>query len=88
MLTLCAREHFILACVRVGAEMSHVSDVHHTQYVVACVAEVFFEHILHDVGAQIADVSVVVDGGTAGVHLHLALLVGNEFLSGAAEGVV
>ena len=88
VLTLSAREHFILAGVRVGAEVSHVGDIHHAQYVISRVAQVFFEHILHDVGAQVADMGVVVDGGTAGVHLHLALFMRDEFLSGAAESIV
>ena len=68
--------------------MTDVGDVHDAQNVIARVAQVFFKHILHDVGAQVADVCVVIDGGTAGVHTHLALLVRDEFLLYAAEGIV
>ena len=68
--------------------MTDVGDVHDAQYVIACVAQVFFQHILHDIGAQVADVGVVIDGRAAGIHLHLARLVGGELHAAVAEGVI
>ena len=43
-------------------------------------AQVLLQHILHDVGPEVADVGEVVHGGAAGVHLHMAGGVGLEFL--------
>ncbi len=68
--------------------MAHVGDVHHPQHVVAAVAQIFFQHILHDIGAQVADMGEMIDRGAAGIKLHLARLVGIEFLFFMGEGIV
>ena len=60
--------------------MAHVGDVHHPVHVVAQETEIFFQHVLHDVGAQVADMGKMVHGGAAGVHLHPARGVGLELL--------
>ena len=88
VLALGALEHFVLAGVGVGGEVSHVGDVHDAVDVVARKAEIFFEHILHDVGAQVADMRVVIHGGAAGVHVHLARCVRNKLLLGLSERII
>ena len=60
--------------------MPHVGDVHGALEVIAAVAQIAVQHVLHDIGAQIADVGKVVDGGATGVHGALARLMGDKFL--------
>ena len=78
VLTLGTLDHLILAGVGVGSQMAHVSDVHDTLNVIANITQGLFQHILHDVGPQIADVSIVIHGRAAGVHLHQLGIVGNK----------
>ena len=73
-------EHLILAGVRVGAEVSHVGDVHDPVDAVSGIAQEFLQHILHDIAAQVADMGEVVHRGAAGIHFHVAGGMGLEFL--------
>ena len=52
--------------------------MHNALDVVADVTQGLLQHVLHDVGAQVTDVCVVVDGRAAGVHLDQIGIVGNE----------
>ena len=88
VLPLGALEHLVFAGVRVGAEVAHVGDVHDPVHVVAGPAQEFLQHVLHDVGAQVADVGEVVHRGAAGVHLHPARGVGGELLFFMGSGIV
>ncbi len=88
VLPLGSLEHLILPGVGVGGQMAHVGDVHHPVHVVAVVAQEFFQHVLHDVGAQVADVGEVVHRGTAGVHLHMAGGVSGKFFLLVGGGIV
>ena len=88
VLPLGALEHLVLAGVRIGAQVAHVGDVHDPVHVVAAVAQEFLQHVLHDVGAQVADVGEVVYRGAAGVHLHAAGGVGPELLFLVGGGIV
>ena len=88
MLALRALQHLVLAGIGVAGEMSHIGDVHDPLYIVAAVPQVFFQHILHDVGAQIADMGKVVHGGAAGIHLHDVRVVGHKFLFFVAQTVI
>ena len=83
-----ALEHLVLAGVSVGAEVANVSDVHHPVHIIAGPAQEFFQHVLHDVGAQVADVGEVVHRGSAGVHLHVAGGVGLELLLLVGGGII
>lgn len=56
MLALGALEHLILALVGVGGQMADIRDVHYTLDVVAGVAQILLQNVLHDVAAEIADV--------------------------------
>ncbi len=88
VLPLGALEHLVLAGVRVGAQVAHVGDVHDPVHVIAAVAQELLQHVLHDVGAQVADVGEVVHRGAAGVHLHPAGGVGGELLFLVGGGIV
>ena len=88
VLPLRALEHLVLALVGVGGQVAHVRDVHHAVHVVAGVAQVLLQHVLHDVGAQVADVGKVVHRGAAGIHFHMAGGVGGEFSFLMGSGVV
>ena len=83
-----ALEHLVLAGVRVAGQVAHVGDVHHPVHVIAVVAQELLQHVLHDIGAQIADVGEVVHGGAAGVHLHVAGGVGLKGLLLVGGGII
>ena len=68
--------------------MANVGDVHDPLDVVAQVPQGLFQHILHDIGAQVADVGIVVHRGAAGVHFHQIGVVGNEQLLFMGQGIV
>ena len=80
MLPLCALEHLILAGVGIGSQVAHVGDIHDALDVVAQVAQALFQHVLHDIAAQVADMGVVVDRRAAGIHFHHVGVVGNKQL--------
>ena len=88
MLTLGALEHLVLALVGVGGQVAHIGDVHDAVHIVSGVAKVLLQHILHDIAAEVADVGKVVDGGAAGVHLHMAGGVGLELLFLVGGGII
>ena len=88
VLALGALEHLVLALIGIRGQVSHVGDVHDAVYVVARVAQVFLQHVLHDIGAQVTDVGEVVHRGTAGVHLHMAGGVGLELLFLVGGGII
>ena len=48
----------------------HVGEVHHAMDLEAAGFEMPLEEVLEDVGAEVADVGVVIDRRAAGVHLH------------------
>ena len=75
-----ALEHLVLSGICVRAQVSHVSDVHHPVHIVARPAQELLQHILHDIGAQVPDVSKVIHCRAAGVHLHMARGVGGKGL--------
>ena len=88
VLTLCALEHLILALVGVTGEMANVCDVHNAFYVIADIAQVLFEDVLHDIRAQIADMCVMIYRRAAGVHLYDVGMIGDEVLLFTACGVI
>ena len=63
--------HLVLAGVRVGGQVPHVGDVDDVVDLIAAVFEGAPQDILEDIGAQVADVLVVVHGRAAGVQADL-----------------
>ena len=88
VLPLGTLEHLVLALVSVGGQMPHVGDVHNAVHVVPGVAQILLQHVLHNVGAQVADMGEVVHRGAAGVHLHMAGGVGLELLFPMGGGII
>ena len=88
VLTLGALEHLVLALVGVGGQVAHVGDVHDAVHIIPGVAQILLQHVLHDVGAQVADVGEVIYGGAAGIHLHMAGGMGLEFILAMGGGIV
>ena len=88
VLTLRALDHLVLALIGVARQVADVGDVHDAVHAVARKTQVLFQHILHDVGAQVADVGKVVHGRAAGVHLHMAGRMGLEFFLFVGCGIV
>ena len=68
--------------------MADVGDVHDALDVIADIAQVLFEDVLHNIGAQIADVSKMIYRRAAGVHLNDVGMIGNEVLLFTACGVI
>ena len=64
-----------------------VGEVHHLGDAVAEVAQGPPQQVLEQEGAEVADVDVVVDRGSAGVDAHLAGNGGAEGLQPPAQGV-
>ena len=75
-----ALDHLILAGIRIGGQMTHIGNIHHPLHRVTQIAQALFQHILHNIGAQIADVRIVVYRGAAGVHLDQVGVIGYEQL--------
>ena len=88
VLPLCALEHLVLALVRVGGQVAHVGDVHHALEIIAGIAQIAVQNVLHNVGAQVADMGKVVHRGAAGVHLYDVGVVGDELLPFSGGGIV
>ena len=80
MLTLRALEHLILAGIRVTCQMADVRDVHGAAHIVAYVAQELFKHVLADIAAQVADMSKVVDGRAAGIHIDAVAVDRHELI--------
>jgi hypothetical protein len=65
-----AFHHFVFAVVVVVGEMPHIGDIHHVFHLVAQKFQAAAEQIFDDVGFQVADMGVIVHGGSAGIHFH------------------
>ena len=63
--------HLVLAGVRVGGQVPHVGDVDDVMDFIAAVFEGTPQDVFEDIGAQVADVLVVVHGRAAGVQADL-----------------
>ena len=88
VLPVSALEHLILALVSIRGQVAHVRDVHDTVDAVAGIAQELFQHVLHDIAAEVADVGEVIHRGAAGIHFHMARCVGGEFGFLMGGGVV
>ena len=60
--------------------MPHIGDVHHPIHLIALVPQKFLQHVLHQVGAQIADMGKMVHRGAAGIQPHFSRLVRDKGL--------
>ena len=74
-----ALEHFILSRVRVRGQMPHVGNIHDAVDTVSGVTEKLFQRVLTEIGPQIADMGIVIDGRAAGVHFHMSGGVRGKF---------
>ena len=83
-----ALEHLVLALICVGGQMADIRDIHNALHGIARVTEVFFQHILHDIAAQIADVCKVIDRRAAGIHFDQLRVIGDKFFLFVCSRVV
>ncbi|MPM45711.1 hypothetical protein SDC9_92402 [bioreactor metagenome] len=88
VLPLGTLEHLVFTGVRVAGQMAHIGDIHDTLDVVPGVPQILFQHVLHDIAAQVSDVGKVIDCGAAGVHFHDVGVIGFEFFFFVGGGVV
>ena len=77
-------QNTILAAVQ---QMAHVSQILDVEHVMLAVTQPANHHVEGDVGAGVADMRVVVDGGATDVHVDLALGQRFKGLFAAAEHV-
>ena len=68
--------------------MSHVRDIHDTFYIVAHITQCFFQHVLHDVATQIADMRVMIYRRSAGIHGNLSILMRNHRIDISCQCIV
>ena len=68
--------------------MPNVRYVHHTLHIIADIAQEFFEHILHDIGAEVADMRKTINGRAAGIHADLARLARHKLVHALCESVI
>ena len=66
----------------------HVGDVHYVLHFVSALAQKTIEKVDGYEGAEIADVAVVIDGWSAGVHADVVTVDRMEVLDLAGEGVI
>ena len=85
---LMAADRLILPGVGIAGQVANVGDVHHAENVVARPTQEFFQHVLHDIAAEVADVGEVIHGGAAGIHLDLAGLVSGKGINRVGDAVV
>ena len=74
-----ALEHLVLALIGIGGQMADVGDVHDALDRIPGVTQILFQHILHDIAAEVADMGKMIDRGAAGVHFDQFRVVGDEF---------
>ena len=79
VLPLGALEHLVLALIGIGGQMADVGDVHDALDRIPGVTQILFQHILHDIAAEVADMGKMIDRGAAGVHFDQFRVVGDEF---------
>ena len=60
--------HLVFARVGVGDEMAHVGHVHHVRHAITVPFEHASQRVLEQKRPVVADMLIVVDGGTARVH--------------------
>ena len=75
-----ALEHLVFALVRIGGQVSYIRDVHDALDRVSDITQILLQHVFHDIGAEIADVGIVIDRRAAGVHLDDVRMVRDEQL--------
>jgi len=66
----------------------HVCKIAHKGHVIALEAQVAHQHVKNHRAARMADVAEVVGSDAANIHGHGVAALGDEFLLGAAKGVV
>ena len=88
MLTLCAFEHLIVTRITVRGQMSYIGDIHYSLHIIADIAQILFEDILHDIASEVTDMCEVINCRAAGIHSYLALLVGDELFFSVGRGII
>ena len=83
-----ARLDLVLPRIGIRREVPDVGDVHDVLHRVAVERQQPAEHVLEEVGPQVPDVRVVIDGGAAGVQAHLPVAERLELAHRARPRVV
>ena len=75
-----ALEHLVLAGIGIGRQVAYVCDIHDPLHTVAHITQALLQHILHNIGAQIADMGIVIDRGATGIHFDMLRVSGGKKL--------
>jgi hypothetical protein len=66
-----ANFHFVFARVRIGYQVADIRDVHHMPHLVSVEFQRAAQDIFKKISPQIADMGIVVDSRTTGIHADL-----------------
>ena len=72
--------HLVLALIVIARKMSNVRDIHNVLFFITQIGERAVEHIQKHIGAQIADMGVIIHRGTAAIKPRFARSYGNKIL--------
>ena len=83
-----ALEHLVFAVVSIGSEVSDVGDIEDAIGLKTIEAEGAQQEVPIDISCKIADVLVVVDGGSAGVDFDVILVLRRELVDSFGKCVI
>ena len=61
--------------------MSDIGNIHNPLDVITLKTELFFQNILHNIASKVADMRIVIYGGSTGIHAYLALNIRYKFFN-------
>ncbi len=79
---------FVFAFIGVGDKMPHIRDIHDMGYGKAVIFQHPPQKVGEDIGAHVADMSVIIYRGAADVHACLAGNQGHKDFFGTAESII
>ena len=88
MLALRAFEHFILSVIGISGKMSHIGNIHHPRHIVAKIVQRSYQHILHNIGTKVADMSKMINRRTAGIHFHFPRFVCYKLILASGQRII
>ncbi len=82
------QKHLVFPAVRIIRQMPDIRYIHHARYVITRIPQIFFQHVFHQIRAQIPDMRKIIDRRPAGVHLYFSRFVRNKFFHRSCQGII
>ncbi len=79
--------HFVFAGIGIRDQVADIGDVHHMFDLVTVEFQHPAQQIFEDIGAQVADMGVVVDGRAAGIQANFRGIERRELADSTGEGI-